>query len=124
MIVDAFLNAIRDALYGDSITYPTHLAIGSGTTDAAPGDTTLESEIYPNGVNRSTVDSKTKTTSKKISYYMTVGASEANGNTLTEAGLINAATGGTLGNHFIHTRIIKDASFELRYQIDLNLSDV
>lgn len=124
MIVDVFLNAIRNAIYGDSITFPSHMAIGTGTTDATAGDTTLETEVYPDGANRSIIDSKTKTTSKRISYYMAVAAGEANGNTLTEVGVLNAVTGGTLANHFIHLGIVKDASFELRYQINFNLSDV
>ncbi len=55
---------------------------------------------------------------------MLVGVGEANGNDLTEVGGVNAATGGTLMNRVVHTPISKDASFELKYQIQATLSDV
>lgn len=124
MIVDAFLNLIRNAIYGDSVTYPTHIAIGTGTTAAAAGDTTLETEIQPDGANRSAISSRTKPAAKKVRLQMLVGVGEANGNDLTEIGALNAATGGTLMNHIIHTAISKDASFELKYQIQIETSDV
>lgn len=124
MIVDAFLNLIRNAIYGDSVTYPTHIAIGTGTTAAAASDTTLETEIQPDGANRSAISSRTKPAAKKVRLQMLVGAGEANGEDLTEVGALNAATGGTLMNHIIHTAISKDASFELKYQIQIETSDV
>lgn len=124
MIVDAFLNLIRNAIYGDSVTYPTHIAIGTGTTAAAADDTTLETEIQPDGANRSAISSRTKPAAKKVRLQMLVGVGEANGNDLTEIGALNAATGGTLMNHIIHTAISKDASFELKYQIQIETSDV
>lgn len=124
MIVDAFLNLIRNAIYGDSVTYPTHIAIGTGTTAAAAGDTTLETEIQPDGANRSAISSRTKPAAKKVRLQMLVGVGEANGNDLTEIGALNAATGGTLMNHITHTAIPKDASFELKYQIQIETSDV
>ena len=124
MIVDAWLNAVRDFLYGDSITAPTHIAIGTGTTAAAAGDTALETEVFPDGANRSAISSRTKPSAKKTRFQMLVGVGEANGEDLTEVGALNAVTGGTLMNHVIHTKIEKDASFELKYQIQTEISDV
>lgn len=124
MIVDAFLNLLRDAIYGDSVTYPTHIAIGTGTTPAAAGDTALETEVFPDGANRSAISGRTKPAAKKVRFQMLVGVGEANGEDLTEVGALNAATGGTLTNHVIHNVISKDASFELKYQIQTTLSDV
>lgn len=124
MILDAFLNMIRDAEYGDSVTWPTHIAIGTGTTAAAAGDTTLETEILPDGVNRSAITSRTKPSAKKVRLQIQVGVGEANGETLTEVGAINAATGGILANRIVHTAIAKDASYELKYQIQKTFSDV
>ncbi len=123
-MTDAFLNAIRNAMYGDSITWPSHIGIGTGTTAAAAGDTTLQTEVHPDGANRSTIDYKTKPTTKKVRYQMNVVAGEGNGNTLTEVGALNATTGGTLTNRFVHTGIIKTSSFELVYQIVTEISDV
>ena len=124
MIVDAFLNSMRDVIYGDSITMPAFIAIGTGTTAAAAGDTTLETEILPDGSNRSAISGRTKPIAKDVRLQMLVGAGEANGNNLTEVGAINAATGGTLMNHMIHTVIPKTVAFELKYQIRTTLSDV
>lgn len=124
MIVDTFLNLLRDAIYGDAVTAPTHIAIGTGTTAALASDTALETEMYPDGANRSAISSKTKPTSKKVRLQMLVGSGEANGSDLTEMGALNAATGGTLTNRIVHTAISKDASFELKYQVQVTLSDV
>jgi hypothetical protein len=124
MIVNDFLNAIRNAMYGDSITWPGWIGIGTGITAAAASDTALQTEVYPDGANRSMIDYKTKPSSKNVRYQMNVAAGEANGNTLTEVGALNAATGGTLMNRFVHTGIAKTASFELIYQIVTKLSDV
>ena len=124
MIVDAFLNLIRDAIYGDTVTWPTHIGIGTGTTAATAGDTALETEIYPDGANRSTIDYKTKPSSKKVRFQMNVAAGEGNGNTLTEVGALNAASGGTMMNHIIYTGITKTSSFELVYQVVTELLDV
>lgn len=124
MIVDAFLNLLRDAIYGDAVTYPGWIAIGTGTTAASASDTALETEVFPDGANRSAISSRTKPASKIMRSQMLVSAGEANGNNLTEVGELNAATGGTLTNHVIHTVIAKDASFELKYQIQKTLSDV
>lgn len=124
MIVDAWLNAIRDVLYGDSVTMPTHIAIGTGTTAAAAGDTTLGTEILPDGLNRSAISSRTKPASKQVRIQMLVGAGEANGHNLTEVGALNAATGGTLVNLIVHPVIPKTGAFELKYQILITTSDV
>ena len=124
MIVDDFLNSLRNFMYGDSIDYPSHIAIGTGTTAATASDTTLQTEIYPNGASRSTIDFRTKPASKKVRYQMNVAAGEGNGYTLTEVGALNAVSGGTLMNHSVHGGIVKTSSFELVYQIVTELSDV
>jgi len=124
MIVDVFLNAIRNVIYGDTITMPSHFGIGTGTTPAAGGDTTLETEVYPDGVNRAPISFKTKSINKTTQFYLNVAAGEANGNALTEFGLPNAATGGTLMNHVVHGAIYKTGDFELKYQQGVKLSDV
>lgn len=124
MIVDAELTEIRDAIYGDAFTAPTHIAVGTGTTAALASDTALETEIYPDGANRNTITSKTKPSPKKVRLQTLIAAGEANGHTLTEMGAVNAATGGTLHNRVVHTAIVKDASFEIKIQIVDELLDV
>ena len=124
MIVDAWLNAIRDFIYGDSITYPGFIAIGTGTTAASSSDTTLETEILPDGANRNAITSRTKPAAKKVRLQTIIAAGHANGNALTEVGVLNAATGGTLMNHVINTVVNKTAAFELKIQILVETSDV
>ena len=124
MIVDAWLNAIRDFMYGDTISYPTHIAIGTGTTAATSSDNALETEVFPDGTNRNAITSRTKPSSKKVRLQTMIAAGEANGNALTEVGALNAATGGTLMNHVINSAIYKTAAFELKIQILVETSDV
>ena len=124
MIVDAWLTKMRNVLYGDAETMPTHMAIGTGTTGETANDTALETEVQPDGANRSTIGTKSKPSSKSVQFQMDVAIGEANGNALTETGLLNAASGGTLANRLTHTAINKTAAFELRYQHLFTISDV
>lgn len=124
MMLTAGLNAIRNFLYGDAITAPTHIAVGTGTTAVQASDTTLETEILPDGSNRKAITSRTKPDDKKVRLQILITAAEANGQALTEVGAINAASGGTLFNRIVYTAINKDPSFELKVQILKELSDV
>ena len=119
MIVDAFLTAIRNVIYGDTVVMPSHIAIGTGTTAAVAADTTLETEV-----DRNTISSRSKPSTKKVRLQATIGANENNGVALTEFGAINAASGGTLMNRIVHDAINKTAVFELKYQFTIELSDV
>ena len=124
MIVDAWLATIRNVMYGDSETMPSHLAVGTGTTGETANDTALETEVYPDGSNRSAIDSRSKPSSKAVQFQMNISASQLDGVILTECGLLNAATGGTLVNRITHSAINKTTAFELRYQILVTGSDV
>lgn len=72
-------------------TVMTHMAIGTGTTAAADGDTALVTEVDRNGLTNSggTVSGNT------ITYDCTWSASDGTG-AITEAGIFNAATAGTM----------------------------
>ena len=72
-------------------TVMTHMAIGTGTTAAADGDTALVTEVDRNGLTNSggTVSGNT------ITYDCTWPASDGTG-AITEAGIFNAATAGTM----------------------------
>lgn len=124
MIVDAFLNLIRNAIYGDTVTMPTHIGVGNGTTSPAAGDTTLDTEIIPYGSTRCEITTRSKTTSKKLSFQLSLLPSQGNGNAFTEVGLFNSVSSGTMGNRLVHTAINKTSSFELIYQISIEMSEV
>lgn len=121
MMLNTMLNAIRDYLYDGSEAakfLPTHIALGTGTTAAAACDTALETEVY-----RDAISSSVKPAAKKVRHILSLSAGQGNGNTLTECGLITAATGGTLQNRIVHSPIIKTSSFELKYQIEIEVAD-
>jgi len=89
LIVDTGLNFICDRMKDDE-TAMTHMALGSGSTAAAAGDTALESQLG----SREALDSST-VTNNQIVYVSSFEAGDATG-AVTEAGIFNAASGGTM----------------------------
>lgn len=67
----------------------SHYAIGSGTTDPAVGDTALETQLA-----RVALDSRTDSTNV-VTYVATFPAGTGTG-AVTEYGILNASSGGTL----------------------------
>ncbi len=71
----------------------SHMAVGTGTNAVADADTTLQTEL-----DRNALDSKTQGTStnaNKVTYITTWAAGDGTG-ALTESGIFNAASGGTM----------------------------
>ena len=89
LIVDTGLNFICDRMKDDE-TAMTHMALGSGSTAAAAGDTTLGSQLG----SREDLDSST-VTANQIVYVASFEAGDATG-AVTEAGIFNASSGGTM----------------------------
>ena len=89
LIVSTGLNFICDRMKDDE-TAMTHMALGSGSTAAAAGDTSLGSQLG----SREDLDSST-VTSNQIVYVSSFEAGDASGG-VTEAGIFNAASGGTM----------------------------
>jgi len=89
LIVDSGLNFICDRMKNDE-TAMTHMALGSGSTAAAAGDTTLGSQLG----SREALDSDT-VSANTITYTSSFEAGDATG-AVTEAGIFNAASGGTM----------------------------
>jgi hypothetical protein len=90
LVVTAGRNLVRDLLHGASAAQVTHLALGTGTAAVAASDTTLGTEVF-----RDTLTSRTAAAGKLTCVYY-LGTGSANGNTLSEAGLLTASSGGTL----------------------------
>ena len=67
----------------------SHMAIGTGTTAAAAGNTTLVTEADRNALTSTTV------TNNEIAYVCTWAAGDGTG-AITEAGLFNASSGGDM----------------------------
>lgn len=119
MIVDAWNTKMRELLYGDPVDLPSHIAMGTGSATVTSSDTTLETELY-----RSPIDAKSKPGTSKVMFQGTLSATEGNGSTFTECGAFNAASGETMVNRQLHTGILKASTFELRYQIEIDFTNV
>ena len=90
LVVNTGLDYIASRMKDATATAMTHMGLGSGTTAAAAGDTDLESILG----SREILDSTT-VTSNAVAYVSSFEAGDATG-AVTEAGLFNATTGGTM----------------------------
>lgn len=117
LIVNTGLNFICDRMKNDE-TAMTHMALGSGSTAAAAGDTTLGSQLG----SREALDSDT-VSSNTITYTASFEAGDATG-AVTEAGIFNAASGGTMLCRTVFSVVNKSAddSLSVTWQISLTAS--
>lgn len=101
----------------------TYIAIGTGTTAAAAGDTTLQTEITTNGgqraaatVSRTTTD-VTNDTARMVKTFSFTGSFA-----VTEAGCLNAASSGTLLNRqvFSAVNVVNGDSLQVTIDIDVD----
>jgi hypothetical protein len=103
LVVSAGLTYICSRMADASAGVMSHMALGSGTTAAAAGDTDLESILG----SREALDSTTAS-SNTITYVSSFEAGEGTG-AVTEAGIFNAATSGTMLCHVIFPVVNKQA---------------
>lgn len=103
LVVTVGKNYIASRMKDATATAMTHMAIGSGTTAAAVGDTTLGTEL-----GRVTLTSTTVTTNN-VAYVATFPAGTGTG-AVTEAGLFNASSSGTLLCRTVFSVINKGAA--------------
>ena len=90
LVVSSGLEFICSRMAGTSAGVMSHMALGSGTTAAAAGQTDLVSILG----SREALDS-TSASSNTITYVSSFEANEATG-AVTEAGIFNAASSGTM----------------------------
>lgn len=116
LVVNAGLNLIRDLLDGDAVAGITHFAVGTGAAAVAAGDTTLSTEVF-----RAAVTSRTSNAQQLVvSYYLASGS--ANGNTLTNAGLFNSASSGTMFARVkFASSVVKTSSIAVTFTWTINL---
>ena len=88
LVVTAGKNWVADRM-NDANTVMTHMAVGTGTTAAAAGQTSLVSEAARGALTSTTV------TNNAIAYVETFAAGTGTG-ALTEAGIFDAASGGDM----------------------------
>ena len=89
LVVTTGKNLIASRLKDTTDAAMTHMAIGTGSTAAAAGNTALGSEAGRVALTSTTV------TNNAVAYVASFGAGTGTG-AITEAGLLNASSSGTL----------------------------
>jgi len=107
LVVTTGVNYIADRMADASESAMSHMAVGSGSTAAAAGDTTLESEEA-----RVALTSTTQT-NEDVVYVASFGAGTGTA-ALTEAGILNASSSGTLLCRTVFAAVNKGANDTLQ----------
>ena len=103
LVVTAGLGFIASRMKEATADAMTHMAIGTGTTAAAAGQTALVTEAARQSLTSTTVSSNT------VEYVAAFAAGTGTG-AITEAGVLNAASGGTLLCRTVFSVVNKGAS--------------
>ena len=103
LVVTVGKNFIASRMKDATATAMSHMAIGTGTTAAAVGDTTLGTEVGRVALTSTTV------TTNHVAYVATFPAGTGTG-AITEAGILNAASAGTLLCRTVFSVINKGAA--------------
>ena len=115
-IVTAGLNLVRDLLGGNNAA-PTHIAVGTDNTAPVAGDTVLGTEVFRNVITRRILSAVA------VKFQLFIQASEANGNTLEEAGIFNASTLGDMLSRVTYTPIIKTGAITVTLTWTITISE-
>lgn len=91
LVVTTGKELVAASLQGSSVVPITHMAVGTGSTAAVVGDSTLETELDRNALDTS----GGSVNGAVVSYTATWAPGDGTG-ALTEAGLFTAASGGTM----------------------------
>lgn len=103
LVVTAGRNFIASRMINTSATAMSHMAIGSGSTAAALGDTALGTELARVALSGASNSANQNT------YSASFGAGVGTG-TVREAGIFNANSGGTMLNRALVTpEVVKNA---------------
>lgn len=89
LVVTAGKGYVASRMKDATATAMSHMAIGSGTTNPAASDTALETELGRVALTSTTVSSAV------VTYVATFAAGTGTG-AVTEAGILNASSSGTL----------------------------
>ena len=103
LVVTTGKNYVASRMKDATATAMSHMAIGTGSTAAAAGDTALGSEAARVALTSTTVSTNT------ISYVATFAAGTGTG-ALTEACIINASSSGTMLCRTVFATVNKNSS--------------
>jgi len=102
LVVTAGKNWVADRM-NDANAVMSHMAVGTGTTTAAAGQTALVTETDRNALTSTTV------TNNAVAYVATWAAGDATA-ALTEAGIFDASSGGDMLARTVFSVVNKGAS--------------
>lgn len=107
LVVNTGLAYIVSRMVGTAKNVMSHMAIGSGSTAAAAGDTGLNTQIS----SRKSLDSTTiaGSNNEQVVYVATFAAGESTG-AITEAGIFNAGSSGDMLCRTVFAVVNKGAS--------------
>jgi hypothetical protein len=119
LVVNTGLAYIASRMTGTSKSVMSHMALGSGTTAAAAGQTDLVSVLG----SREALDSTAiaGTNDEKVVYVSSFEAGDATG-AVTEAGIFNAASGGDMLCRTVFSVVNKAADDTLSVTWTITLS--
>lgn len=89
LVVTAGKNYVASRMKDATTSAMSHMAIGTGSTSPAAGNTALGSESHRSALTSTTVSSNV------VSYVASFGAGDGTG-AITEAGLFNASSSGDM----------------------------
>ncbi len=117
LIVDTGLDYIASRMNGTSESVMSHMAVGTGSTAAAAADTALGTELDRNALTSTTV------TDNAIAFVCSWAAGDGTGS-LTEAGLFNASSAGTMLCRTVFGTVTKaaDDSMTITWTITVSAS--
>ena len=117
LVVTTGKTFIASRMSGASASVMSHIAIGSGMTAAAVGDMTLQTELARQAMS---VAGGTPS-SATVTYAATFGAGVGTG-TISEAGILNNSSGGTLLARTVFTGQVKAAgdSMDVSWTVTAN----
>lgn len=117
LIVDTGLDFIASRMSGTSENVMSHMAVGTGSTAAAAADTALGTELDRNALTSTTV------TDNAIAFVCSWAAGDGTGS-LTEAGIFNASSAGTMLCRTVFGTVTKaaDDSMTITWTITVSAS--
>jgi len=117
LVVSSGLAFIASRMKDTTDDAMSYMAIGTGTTAAAAGDTTLGTELDRNALTSTTV-------SDNVTTYVASWAAGDGTGAITEAGIFNDASSGTMLARTVFDVVNKGANDSLTVTWSINISAV
>lgn len=113
LICTAGKNTVLAATGAEYLNQYKYIAIGTGTTAAAIGDTALQTEVARN------ISTASNPTAAQLQFTYTFPAGTGTGS-ITECGLLDATSSGNLLNHLVFSAVSKGALDTLAVTITIS----